>query len=688
MAKRKKQQIPDIPFEFLVKAIEVIDSEGVPHNRQSREYDVIYKGKKYPPKHLISVAYRLWKGQEWPVSRFSGGDQTNPYLLKKGFEIRHHSGLPVKIKEEIKSERDCAPILQEFLRNRFSVESHKKDMKSTYRNTLELGAGTVIHCRRSASHPPFYGIDRVIWDEVKSYERAFLMLLAESPENAYIIPKDKAVEMLQSSEPRDRPGRVNSKRWILHIGQGGEMQVNDSERTFPINQYLNNWSQIDEIQSAARESPEGRNFFLVQVNEPGSKNLLSKEPIYQHYNWEKPPRAIDHGKVKTGDVLLVYFAKNALNYGKLLKKVYNVNRVVDSNAKFHLTEIKELNGLPLENIRKAVKDGTLSNKFRKLGLQGFNITQITKEDFDKAIELDGSVYSYPGKDPYTMKELVANTFMDKSQFVEWEHLLSEKKQIILYGPPGTGKTFVAKEFSRYLTSKGGRYQLIQFHPSYSYEDFIEGIRPTLKDEKIRYDIQDGIFKDLCKEASENSQSLYVLIIDEINRGNLARIFGELVYSLEYREDSYQVTLPYSKKKLSIPNNLWIIGTMNSADRSIAIVDYALRRRFYFVEMLPRTETLEKFFSIRNNAPKGLKVPDLMKFFVYLNRTISKDRKLGEHFQIGHSFFMKKGLDEPQLLRIWEYAIRPILKEYYFEEPLIVENAKKYLYREVLGKNAE
>jgi hypothetical protein len=694
LVKRRKEPIPDIPFEFLIQATEVIDREGIPHNRLSREYDVIYKEKKYPPKHLISVAYRLWKGREWPVSKFSGGDQTNPYLIKRGFEVRHHSGEPVVILTELVDERDSAPVLQAFLRQRFGIESRKKELNATRRNTLELQLGSIIHCRRSSTHPPWYGIDKVVYDELVGLEKLFLVLTIDSPERSFIIPKTKVVEMFMSSEPRDRPGRTNAKRWLLHLRDTDSLQVNDSDQLYPLKEYLNNWQQIEEIKNATQSTPgpsnisnDTRSYFLVQVSEPGSKNLLRQNPIYQHYEWQTTPRDSDHGKVKSGDVLLVYFARKAVDFSMQLKRAYNVDSVIGSNDEFRLTQVKELNGLPLKAIIKAVKEGTLSKKFAKLGQQGFNIAQIAKEDFDKAIELDGSIHSYPSKDPsFTISELSKATFIEKSFFSEWEDLLREKKQIILYGPPGTGKTFVAKEFSKYLTARGGKYELVQFHPSYSYEDFVEGIRPSLEDEKIRYDVQDGIFKDLCKEAGENSQSRYVLIIDEINRGNLARVFGELIYSLEYRGDSYQVTLPYSKKKLPVPDNLWIIGTMNSADRSIAFVDYALRRRFYFVEMLPRKEILEKFFSSRQNAPRKLKSGDILKFFEYLNGNIRGNQKLGEHFQIGHSYFMKKNLDNLHVLRIWDYAIKPILKEYYFEEPKTVENAEKYLLKEILKMN--
>ncbi len=261
--------------------------------------------------------------------------------------------------------------------------------------------------------------------------------------------------------------------------------------------------------------------------------------------------------------------------------------------------------------------------------------------------------------------LVENTFIESTRFEEWEDILNDKKQIILFGPPGTGKTFVATEFCKYLTSKyGGEYQIIQFHPSYSYEDFIEGIRPHTSNGNIEYKVEDGLFKKFSKEAYADYAGKYILVIDEINRANLPKVFGELIYSLEYRDKAKAVTLPYTKESFSIPVNLWIIGTMNSADRSIALIDYALRRRFYFIELMPDVTILERFLT--KNSTK-LDKERIKSFFNSINLTISNDERLGRHFQLGHSHFMKPNLDYKMMSTIWQYAIKPTLEEYYFED---------------------
>lgn len=162
---------------------------------------------------------------------------------------------------------------------------------------------------------------------------------------------------------------------------------------------------------------------------------------------------------------------------------------------------------------------------------------------------------------------------------EIEALLLKKRQIIFYGPPGTSKTYVTRKFSEYFTQNIVDVEIIQFHQSYSYEDFVEGIKPNISvTAGIEFSRQPGLFKNLVKRCIEHPTERFVLIIDEINRGNISKIIGELVYLLEYRNEA--ISLTYSPgEKFYIPSNLYIIGTMNSADRSIAFVDYALRRRF-------------------------------------------------------------------------------------------------------------
>jgi len=269
----------------------------------------------------------------------------------------------------------------------------------------------------------------------------------------------------------------------------------------------------------------------------------------------------------------------------------------------------------------------------------------------------------------SIQQLSDRTYLPVEFLKNLETLLAEKRQVILYGPPGTGKTFIAEEMAMYL-ARGSRERVakVQFHPSYSYEDFVEGLKPKLSEGKLAYDVIPGTFKKFCSNALSSPEQ-HVFIIDEINRGNIAKIFGELIYCLEYR--NRDVTLPYSGELFKIPLNIYIIATMNSADRSIALVDYALRRRFYFEELQPNASVLSKYLSVSKCA---INIETLITFFNKINEKV--ERKLGKEFTIGHSNFMISNMDKDKVIRVWKYSVYPLLEEYFFHNKSELEEFEK------------
>lgn len=263
----------------------------------------------------------------------------------------------------------------------------------------------------------------------------------------------------------------------------------------------------------------------------------------------------------------------------------------------------------------------------------------------------------------TLEDLAKDTYMPLKMLEEVEVLLNEKKQLIFYGPPGTSKTFVARKFSEYFAHGLENVEIVQFHQSYSYEDFVEGIKPILSEsgQSNGFARQPGLFKKFVKKCMDNPDRNFVLIIDEINRGNISKIFGELIYLLEYRNE--KISLTYSPEEpFKIPNNLFIIGTMNSADRSIAFVDYAMRRRFYFINFYPdpRGDILYSWFAKNNIKIDPSLIVNLLN---KINEKITS--QLGKEYQIGHSYFMVKELDRSKLERIIDYAIIPLFEQYFF-----------------------
>ena len=237
-------------------------------------------------------------------------------------------------------------------------------------------------------------------------------------------------------------------------------------------------------------------------------------------------------------------------------------------------------------------------------------------------------------------------------------LLEEKKQVIFQGPPGTGKTYVAQDLAQHIAWSEDRVTLVQFHPSYDYVDFVQGYRPTLIDDQPGFELQDGPLLRAARNAAAEPGAKHFLIIDEINRGNLAKVFGELYFLLEYRNS--EINLQYSDKPFRLPGNLYIIGTMNTADRSIALVDLALRRRFYFVEFHPDRPPIQGLLRryLRDQAPGMEWVADVVD---KANHELGNDPNAA----IGPSYFMKPGLDVAAVKRIWKYGVLPYIEERLF-----------------------
>lgn len=273
---------------------------------------------------------------------------------------------------------------------------------------------------------------------------------------------------------------------------------------------------------------------------------------------------------------------------------------------------------------------------------------------------------------YTKEVFLSEVYMTSQEYEQLTALIRHKKNIILQGAPGVGKTFAAKRLAHSMmgVKDDAKIQMVQFHQSYSYEDFIMGFRPTA----TGFELKTGVFYNFCKEAEKDNKNDYFFIIDEINRGNLSKIFGELFMLIENDKRGDTLQLLYTNEKFSVPENVYIIGMMNTADRSLAMLDYALRRRFAFFELRPGFDAkgFQNYQSDLNNEQFN----KLINCVIELNKDIIKDDSLGDGFCIGHSYFCNlkaDTIDDSRLSEIVEYELIPLLKEYWFDEPKNVEN---------------
>ena len=262
-----------------------------------------------------------------------------------------------------------------------------------------------------------------------------------------------------------------------------------------------------------------------------------------------------------------------------------------------------------------------------------------------------------GPQPIDLQALAHNVYLPVEFLENIKVLLEDKKQVIFQGPPGTGKTFLAQALAKHLAESESRVTLVQFHPSYAYEDFVQGFRPALLEgRQPGFQLRDGPLLKIAKRADADKDNNYYLIIDEINRGGIAKVFGELYFLLEYRDR--EITLQYSDSSFSLPKNLYIIGTMNTADRSIALVDLALRRRFYFVEFHPDEEP------VKGVLRRWLEAKELDRMAWVADAVDRANEKLKDdrHAAIGPSYFMKDRLDNDIVERVWKHSVLPYIEE--------------------------
>lgn len=418
---------------------------------------------------------------------------------------------------------------------------------------------------------------------------------------------------------------------------------------------------------------EGQRQTYTTHNEKGNKRR-----VYKYFEAAKP-----------GDLIIGYESTPT----KQIKAIYEVTKGIHNTVKGEEIEFELVEKLEIPVHWNELKHNAALQHCEVLINNQGSLFKLTEEEFDiireiidnKNINTEKLLQSSNIK-KYKFIEDSDKPFISEADFLQTVALLKRKKNIILQGPPGVGKTFIARKLAYEIMQevKDSNIEMVQFHQSYSYEDFIQGLRPT---QKGGFDLKDGIFYTFCQRALAHPERPFFFVIDEINRGNLSKIFGELMMLIEAdkRDEKFALKLTYAEDeedRFYVPQNLYIIGTMNTADRSLAIVDYALRRRFAFVTLQPDYGDNFRLFLSNKGLSAGL-VEHICSTITKVNCKIKDDVNLGEGFQIGHSYFCTFQTNEDENKwwnEILSFELKPLLEEIWFDDSLKVTDILKQLSR--------
>ena len=492
----------------------------------------------------------------------------------------------------------------------------------------------------------------------------------------------RIAEKTDCEVPPDRDGG-NARWWpILYVGKPAGKDEEGSYIWRLRDELSEALGRIDlsriELYAKGKASEEDHGYWWLTANPKiwsFADVKIGEEQSYTLYNENGNKRRVFQNflDAKVGDVVIGYEANP-------VKKVVAIGRITQANdGKAIYFEKVEGLATPIEY--SMLKSCPELEKMEFFVQPNGSLFKLTKGEYEFIMDIirEENPLEKPDelKKKYTKEDFLSKVYMTEERYDVLAALLKNRKNVILQGAPGVGKTFAAKKLAYAMMGEedDSRIEMVQFHQNYTYEDFIMGYRPAGADFKLT----DGIFYRFCQRASNYPDKDFFFIIDEINRGNMSKIFGELLMLIEKDYRGTKVTLAYSGMPFSVPENLYIIGMMNTADRSLAMIDYALRRRFSFFEMEPGFNS-EGFTNYRNSFADET-FNTLIDQIKLLNKEISEDKSLGRGFQIGHSYFCGReelGCTDEWMRSVVEFDILPMLNEYWFDEPAKLQRWEKTL----------
>ena len=540
---------------------------------------------------------------------------------------------------------------------------YTKYKKATSQEAFEVVKNAIIKIATYANTGNYEAIDTISeFGDALKWKIAFLY------SNNQLVPiykKDMLVKLATHFGLTGAKAMPISKLQAFLMQQKGSMDIFDYYEELLVILKELGYSQTTEATNEIEDNTDKQYWWLVASPKIWSFSKMKVGDIqdYTLYNENGNPRRVFQNFVnaKKGDIVIGYEANP-------VKQIVAIAEIDTPSDEQHIC-FKKIESLQYPIDYATFKDAPELKRMEFIQNKNGSLFKVTPVEYEYLIDLireSNPRAENKQLESYTKENFLNEVYMSEEDYTKLRSLLQNKKNIILQGAPGVGKTFSAKRlaFSMMGEKDESRIEFIQFHQNYSYEDFMMGYRPN---EDGGFELKKGVFYNFCKRAQSNPDKDYFFIIDEINRGNLSKIFGELLMLIEKDYRDTEIKLAYNGEMFSVPSNLYIIGMMNTADRSLAMIDYALRRRFSFYEIIPGFDT--EGFKKYQEAIGNDKFDRVVNAIVSLNQEIIADDSLGSGFCIGHSYFCTSkpnDINELWLENIVEYDIKPMLREYWFD----------------------